>query len=145
MVPFALDIDLSLSEATEKSSLPAIIVTPSSPSSSHDFSIAFLADPPKPSLQERIASWKHYYGSPPIPLRIRSILIVLFIIFGLVCHLVADRLALRRPYLEFNAQSGDDGRVLDSTMGWIDFRPLFSGDPASLHPDFIVNEPSGLR
>jgi len=128
-------LDLSLSEATEKSSLPAIIVTPSSPSSARDFSIAFLADPPKLSLLERIASWKHYGG--PLPFRIRYILIVLFITFALICHLAAERLAMRVPYLELNTQNGNNG-------GWIGF-PVFGDTPALLHPNFIINEPSGLH
>jgi len=127
-------LDLSLSEATEKSSLPAIIVTPSSPSSSRDFSIAFLADPPKLSLLERIASWKHYGG--PLPFRIRYILIVLFITFALICHLAAERLAMRVPYLALNTQNGNDG--------WIGF-PFFGDTPALLHPNFIISEPSGLH
>ncbi|KAF8816512.1 hypothetical protein BYT27DRAFT_6397322 [Phlegmacium glaucopus] len=136
-------LNLSLSEATEKSALPAIIVTPSSPSSSRDFSIAFLAAPPKPSIRERIASWRHYGG--PFSLRIRSILIVLFIIFGLVCHLAAHRLAGQRPYLDSSTQTGGDIRMLDSPMGWIDFRPLFGDKAASVHLDFIINEPYGSR
>jgi COMPASS component SWD1 len=130
----SLYLDLSLSQATEKSPLPAIIVTPSSPSSSHDFSIAFLA-PPKLSLRERIASWKHYGG--PLPFRIRYILIVLFITFALICHLAAERLAMRVPYLELNTQNANDA-------GWISF-PFFGDTPALHHPNFIINEPSGLH
>lgn len=135
-----LYVDLSLSQATEKSSLPAIIVTPSSPSSSRDFSIAFLADPPKPSLLERVATWKHYGG--PLPLRIRSILIILFILFGLIFHLAADRFAAQRPYLELGTKTGDDGRI---PMGWIDFRSLLDDNAALTHPEIIFNESSGLR
>jgi len=127
-------LDLSLSQATEKSPLPAIIVTPSSPSSSHDFSIAFLA-PPKLSLRERIAAWRHYGG--PLPFRIRYILIVLFITFALICHLAAERLAMRVPYFELNTQNGNDA-------GWINF-PFFGDTPALHHPNFIINEPSGLH
>ena len=131
-------IDLSLSEATEKSPLPAIIVTPSSPSSSRDFSIAFLADPPKLSVLERFASWRHYGG--PLPFRIRYILIVLFITFALICHLAAERLAMRVPYLELNMQNGNN----NNGAGWIGF-PFFGDTPALLHPNFIINEPSGLH
>jgi hypothetical protein len=128
-------LDLSLPEATEKSPLPAIIVTPSSPSSPRDFSIAFLAAPPKLSLRERIVSWKHYGG--PLPFRIRYILIVLFIIFAFVCHLALERLAMRVPYFELNMQNGNDA-------GWIGF-PFLGDTPALLHPNFIINEPSGLH
>jgi len=133
-------LDLSLSEATEKSTLPAIIVTPCSPSSSRDFSIAFLADPPKPSLRQCIVSWKHY-GGP----RIRSILIVLFIIFGLIFHLAVDRFTAQRPYMEMVTQSGNDAPVRDSSIGWINFQSLFSDDVVFVHPDFITNESIGLR
>ncbi|KAJ2924187.1 hypothetical protein H1R20_g12905, partial [Candolleomyces eurysporus] len=51
-------LDLSLDSMTEKSPLPAIIVTPSSPTHSKDFAIAFLAPPtdglpqPDPSSRE---------------------------------------------------------------------------------------------
>ncbi|KAF8875350.1 hypothetical protein CPB84DRAFT_1966765 [Gymnopilus junonius] len=54
LIPAPLDLSLPL--VTEKSPLPAIIVTPSSPSSTRDFSIAFLATPPKPTLRQRILS-----------------------------------------------------------------------------------------
>jgi hypothetical protein len=130
---WSLYLDLSLTEATEKSPLPAIIVTPSSPSSSRDFSIAFLAAPPKLSLRERISSWRHYGG--PLPFRIRYILIVLFITFALICHLAAERLAMRVPYLELSTQND---------VGWIG-SPIFGDTPALLHPNFIINEPSGLH
>ncbi|KAF9521664.1 hypothetical protein CPB83DRAFT_194863 [Crepidotus variabilis] len=47
-------LDLSLPEIAQKSPLPPIIVTPCDPSSTQDFSLAFLPNPPKPSLRERI-------------------------------------------------------------------------------------------
>lgn len=49
-------LDLSLDTMTEKSPLPAIIVTPSSPTHSKDFAIAFLAPPAKPSLLRRCST-----------------------------------------------------------------------------------------
>ncbi|KAG2014125.1 hypothetical protein CC2G_010968 [Coprinopsis cinerea AmutBmut pab1-1] len=55
--------DLSIESATEKSPLPAIIVTPSSPSSTKDFSIAFLAPPKKPTLRERVS--EYFFPKPP--------------------------------------------------------------------------------
>ncbi|KAJ2914491.1 hypothetical protein MD484_g5950, partial [Candolleomyces efflorescens] len=42
---------------TEKSPLPAIIVTPSSPTHSKDFAIAFLAPPKQPSVAERACKY----------------------------------------------------------------------------------------
>ncbi|EIN10212.1 hypothetical protein PUNSTDRAFT_50898 [Punctularia strigosozonata HHB-11173 SS5] len=50
-------LDLSLPEASEKHPLPAIIVTPSSPTHEHDFGIAFLAPEKQPSLRERVVTF----------------------------------------------------------------------------------------
>jgi len=66
LIPAPLDLSLPL--VTEKSSLPAIIVTPSSPSSAHDFSIAFLAPPPKPSIRDRFI----VYLTPPNSIPVQS-------------------------------------------------------------------------
>ncbi|KAF8645802.1 hypothetical protein AX16_007566 [Volvariella volvacea WC 439] len=49
-------LDLSLTKMAEKSPLPAIIVTPSSPPPTHNFQIAFLPPPPTPTLKERVSS-----------------------------------------------------------------------------------------
>ena len=48
--------DLSQPIVDEKAELPAIIVTPSTPTGDYDFHIAFLAPPPKPSLRERVSA-----------------------------------------------------------------------------------------
>jgi len=113
-------LDLSLPEVTEKSHLPAIIVTPSSPISPRDFSIAFIASPPKPSLRERLFS-KKPFGTPS--LRARSIMLVLLVIFILVCHLVTHRLAIRRPFLDLTMQTNEP-QLGDSTgpQAWLNFR-----------------------
>ncbi|KAF9468781.1 hypothetical protein BDZ94DRAFT_1150444, partial [Collybia nuda] len=97
LIPAPLDLSLPL--ATEKSPLPAIIVTPSSPSSSHDFSIAFLAPPPKATVFERISSYASFKTSAHF--RARTMIIIFIIIFLMVCHVVTHRLAIRRPHLEF--------------------------------------------
>ncbi|TFK43036.1 hypothetical protein BDQ12DRAFT_162530, partial [Crucibulum laeve] len=135
LIPAPLDLSLPL--ATEKSSLPAIIVTPSSPISPRDFSIAFLAPPAKPSLCERFnaSPFSPLSDTFPLPLnavnpltnlRARSLLILVLILFILICHLATHRLAARRPHLEFAVQGGD-GQVLGSSMDWFDFdlRSLF--------------------
>jgi len=114
-------LDLSLPSLTEKSSLPAIIVTPSSPTSTRDFSIAFLASPPKPSLRQRFSS-SRVFGSPN--LRLRSILFVLVVLFIIVCHLVTHSLAARHPRMELTVQSGEAHAVAGS-ISWFDFRSLF--------------------
>jgi hypothetical protein len=56
---------LSISTVAEKSPLPAIVVTPSSPSTEKRFSIAFLAPPKKPSARERVA--EYFFPKPHLP------------------------------------------------------------------------------
>ncbi|RDB20464.1 hypothetical protein Hypma_012389 [Hypsizygus marmoreus] len=128
LIPAPLDLSLPL--ATEKSPLPAIIVTPSSPSSSHDFSIAFLAPPPRPSVRERVSSYASSYVSikaPTLPFRVRTLMIIFLIIFVLVCHVVTHRLAVRRPHLEFSVQTGE-AHIVDTSINWFNFRSLLGGD-----------------
>ncbi|PFH50325.1 hypothetical protein AMATHDRAFT_145343, partial [Amanita thiersii Skay4041] len=92
-------LDLSLSNMTEKSPLPAIIVTPSSPSSSRDFSIAFLAPPPKPSLRKRIANcFQDFF----LLRSTRTTVVLILLFFLLLCHYLAHRLAVSRSgHMEF--------------------------------------------
>ncbi|KAA1466069.1 hypothetical protein DENSPDRAFT_876221 [Dentipellis sp. KUC8613] len=90
-------LDLSLEDVSEKSPLPAIIVTPSSPSCSADFSIAFLAPEPKPTVLERVTSY-----TAPFQLKARTTLILLLLFFILASHLFTHRLATRNPHLEFD-------------------------------------------
>ncbi|KAI0031689.1 hypothetical protein K488DRAFT_13523, partial [Vararia minispora EC-137] len=78
----------------EKSPLPAIIVTPSSPSCSADFSIAFLAPPPKPTLLERVIS-----AVAPFQTKARTTLVLVLFFFILATHLFAHRFAARHPHL----------------------------------------------
>jgi hypothetical protein len=117
-------LDLSLPEIAGKSELPAIIVTPSSPSSTRDFSLAFLPSPPKPSLRQRIQSYKHLHAPG---LRARSLFFFFVILFVVVCHLVAHRVAIRRPYIEFSVQTGHAHVVESAPLSWFDFRARFAG------------------
>lgn len=57
--------NLSISTLAEKSPLPAIVVTPSSPSNEKRFSIALLAPPKKPSARERVA--EYFFPKPHLP------------------------------------------------------------------------------
>ncbi|THU76532.1 hypothetical protein K435DRAFT_704659, partial [Dendrothele bispora CBS 962.96] len=57
-------LDLSIPTIAEKSPLPAIIVTPSSPSATHNYSIAFLAPPQKPTLFQRLVSHTPFAPAP---------------------------------------------------------------------------------
>ncbi|PPQ83649.1 hypothetical protein CVT25_006255 [Psilocybe cyanescens] len=111
LIPAPLDLSLPLAE---KSSLPAIIVTPSSPTNTRDFSIAFLAADPKPSVRQRLSPSK-VFSSPS--LRLRSILFVLVVIFVLVCHLVTHSLAARHPRLELVVQTGEV-HVVEGSNKW---------------------------
>lgn len=133
LIPAPLDLSLPL--ATEKSSLPAIIVTPSSPSSSHDFSIAFLADPPKPTLRERLTNL-------PVPfcLRARTLIVLSLLFIILICHVVTHRLAAQRPYLEFSVQEGSEPEPM-SFSSWLGLHDLWEpGTMVDDKRDFIVTE-----
>ncbi|THH14875.1 hypothetical protein EW146_g5525 [Bondarzewia mesenterica] len=137
-------IDLSLPDVSEKSPLPAIIVTPSSPCSSGDFSIAFLA-PPQPTLQERIASF-----TSPLQLKARTTLILLLLFFILACHLLTHRLATRIPHLEFDTMGditlgvGADQTAVEtasSFASWFDWKMMLGFSVPDGKREFVVTEP----
>ncbi|KIK07664.1 hypothetical protein K443DRAFT_673244 [Laccaria amethystina LaAM-08-1] len=148
LIPAPLDLSLPL--ATEKSPLPAIIVTPSSPSSTRDFSIAFLAPPQKPSIKDRFLStlpFQSTSSSSSIQFKARSTIIILLLLFILLCHVATHRFASRnRPHLDFAVQAGTPAHVVGAPKGWFDFRALFGEDgPGEQVPrDFIVTE-AGAR
>ncbi|KAF8351006.1 hypothetical protein F5887DRAFT_1068755 [Amanita rubescens] len=128
-------LDLSLTSMSEKSPLPAIIVTPSSPSSSHDYSIAFLAPPPKPTFPQRVISSCQNALQP----RARTTLIFTFIFFLLLCHYLAHRIATSRSHLDILPMENDFGSQLDvpganSWFGdWLDLS-AFWNDPSQRKP-----------
>jgi len=132
LIPAPLDLSLPL--VTEKSSLPAIIVTPSSPSSAHDFSIAFLAPPPKPSIRDRFLSFTLPLQTQ-FQFKARTAIIVFFIIFILVCHVVTHRLAASRPHLEFTLEGDAQMMVGTQFRDWFDFGSLWHTSPA---PAFVT-------
>ncbi|KAJ7477133.1 hypothetical protein B0H11DRAFT_2234610 [Mycena galericulata] len=136
LIPAPLDLSLPLK--TEKDALPAIIVTPSSPSSTHDFSIAFLAPPPKLSLRERLSSYAPFVS--PFQRKARTLIILSLIFFVLICHVVTHRLAARRPHLEFSVQTGD-AHLVDSSFGTWFIRSVWGEDSApDAKREFIVND-----
>ncbi|OCH95966.1 hypothetical protein OBBRIDRAFT_787815 [Obba rivulosa] len=133
LIPAPLDLSRPLVD--EKSPLPAIIVTPSSPSHEGDFCIAFLSPPPKPTLFERLQStvpalpqFQAYLPSqiqlPPSPFkasfdhspasawslkaRARTAIVLMLLLFIMACHLVLHSLASGRPHFDF-AMSSDKG------------------------------------
>ncbi|KJA14660.1 hypothetical protein HYPSUDRAFT_48975 [Hypholoma sublateritium FD-334 SS-4] len=97
LVPAPLDLTLPL--VAEKAPLPAIIVTPSSPSSTRDFAIAFLAPPAAPaqahSLRQRLAA--HASGA-----RVRVVALLLLVLVVLAFHA-----AVRLPRLALGAEAGE--------------------------------------
>jgi len=141
-------LDLTLPEASEKSPLPAIIVTPSSPSSSHDFSIAFLAPPRKPTVREWISDYLSGSRKQQLQCKARWTVILTVLLFIMVCHVLAHRLAIARPHLQFDA-TVHDGIELDASAaakpqaipGWFDLQ-WFLADSAESDEkrDFIVRE-----
>jgi len=127
LIPAPLDLTLPLVD--EKSPLPAIIVTPSSPRNSVDFSIVFLAPEPKPSLRQRVASYlprpsrfsrqpislattptKTRFPSMSGPFKFRSILIMFLTFFVMACHMVAHRFAIM-PRMDFETKGLGLGEV----------------------------------
>ncbi|KAF8632026.1 hypothetical protein AX17_004969 [Amanita inopinata Kibby_2008] len=129
LIPAPLDLSLTL--VSEKSPLPAIIVTPSSPSSTRDFSIAFLAPPPKPTLRERIISCFQNVSQ----LRSRTTLILMFAFFVLLCHYLAHRLAISRSHLDLLGTEGISGVKQHGAQtlfgNWFDLSVLWGGSARS--------------
>jgi len=97
LIPAPLDLSLEL--VTEKSPLPAIIVTPSSPAlDAPEYYIAFLTPPAKPSLRERITQSPLFQGQ--LLFKAKTTLIISLLLFILVCHLLAH-VAVHRPSFDF--------------------------------------------
>lgn len=136
--------DLSLPRATEKSPLPAIIVTPSSPSlGSPEYYIAFLTPPPKPSLRERITELAPFRGQ--FSLKARTTVFIALLLFILVCHLLAH-LAVHRPPFDFKsadiaAHPGSDSHTT-STWNFVsfDFQPFWDTTAYGDRRNYIVEE-----
>ena len=101
--------DLSKPLVDEKAALPAIIVTPSSPTCDRDFAIAFLADQ-SPKAEAQLSDG--HQSSPtallhsalkraPRHFRPRMYLLAFIALFLLLCHALAHGIAARRPRLHF--------------------------------------------
>ena len=85
----------------EKSPLPAIVVTPSSPSCDADFSVAFLAPPEKST-----ATQQPFSLLASLNLKARTTFLLLLLLFVMACHLFTHRLATRHPHLQFGIMQG---------------------------------------
>ncbi|GJE84951.1 hypothetical protein PsYK624_010270 [Phanerochaete sordida] len=133
LIPAPLDLSLPLVD--EKAALPAIIVTPSSPSGETDFSIAFIAPPPTPSLKERVSSWwstlpkisslqprlpsqiqlpstpyKTEFESAPswtLKTRASTTILMAILVFIIGCHLLLHSLASFHPRMDYGTAAED--------------------------------------
>lgn len=151
--------DLSSPLVDEKALLPAIIVTPSSPSGETDFCIAFIAPPQKPTVRERVSTAlarvpkfsfhrrlpseiqlpisKNEYDAPPSPswsvkARARTIILMTILIFIMACHLILHTMASAHPRFEFGAANEQEITLTSVANGSLD----------SLSQDAVdVNEP----
>ncbi|KAI0269311.1 hypothetical protein BC834DRAFT_967938 [Gloeopeniophorella convolvens] len=135
--------DVSLTKISEKSPLPAIVVTPSSPSCSADFSIAFLAPPEKPTVRERVFSL-----AAPFNLKARTTFLLLLLFFIMACHLFTHRLATS-PHLQFNSMQDFAGHThsdAQSDHHWFDWQAFWGLATSDLDSkrEFVVTEPLAL-
>ncbi|KAL0581243.1 hypothetical protein V5O48_000831 [Marasmius crinis-equi] len=134
LIPAPLDLSLNnLTEKTEKSPLPAIIVTPSSPSEDHRFSIAFIAPPSnKWTLRQRLSS--NFFS-----FRVQSVLLLFLVAVVMVCHLLTHEMAtlgrLPDSHSEFTLQ---DGRSIEDWFASQQFLGHLS--PGDNEREYIVME-----
>ncbi|KAI0069103.1 hypothetical protein BV25DRAFT_1910807 [Artomyces pyxidatus] len=141
LVPPPLDLSLeSLPLMSEKSPVPMIIVTPSSPSCSTDFSIALLAPPSKPSLRERVS-----FMSATMQFKARTTFILLLLFFIMACHLLTHRLATRHPHLQFDSMQeielgAEQAQVSASSFGWFDWQTFWDISVPDGKREFVVTE-----
>lgn len=141
--------DLSKPLVDEKAALPAIIVTPSSPSGETDFRIAFLAPEPKPSLHARLSQRLQSLTpkSRASQLKARAFLLLFLPLFILACHLLVHRLAARRPHLHFDGHmqgggiTGAGGDDISPSAGgafWFDMNDYWGARHAR---NFVIVDP----
>lgn len=137
-VPYCAQPDLSLPLTNEKSTLPAIIVTPSTPTTecAHQFYIAFS---PKPTFRERVLMYL-----TTIQPKARTIIILSLLLFVVMCHLFAHQFALRRPHLRFDDfEAGQYGDHLDTSYwGWFGVKSLWNVSAIDNRRSFMNEPPS---
>jgi len=146
LIPAPLDLSLPLVD--EKSPLPAIIVTPSSPASANDFSIAFLAPPPKPTIRQRLISLlpKSLFSShvalpqtpKPLsltfsaPVKARTIVTTLLLLAIMACHVVLHRMAIQGPRMDFGNPGLGLGEHSAADLGLVQEHSVRASDPGLL-------------
>jgi len=138
LVPAPLDLSLPLTN--EKSHLPAIIITPSTPTEcGHQYYIAFS---PKPTLRERFSNYITPFQTP-FQLRARTVIVLSLLLFIVVCHLFTHQFAIQRPHLRFDGfeagQYGGD-RADTSYWGWLGIKSLWNASATDQRRSFIVHE-----
>lgn len=120
--------------AGEKSSIPAIIVTPSSPTCDFEFYIAFS---PKPTLRDRLSNYM-----APFTFRARTAIIVSLLFFIVLCHLFTHQFVIIRPHLRFDTfEAGQyaDEHIDAQYWGWLGIKSLWNATIADGKRDFIVD------
>ncbi|KZV75116.1 hypothetical protein PENSPDRAFT_571905 [Peniophora sp. CONT] len=153
LIPAPLDF----TPPDEKSPLPAIIVTPSSPQCSADFSIAFVAPEPKPTVLQRAAavlSPVHTKLVAPLQTKARLAFVLVLFIFIMAAHLFAHRLATRHPHLQFDSAPASISSADIAALapfdhshgighghghGWFDWRGFWDESEA-VEREFVVTE-----
>ena len=135
--------DLSKPLVDDKAHLPAIIVTPSSPTHDRDFQIAFLAPEPKENVASRVFA-RLQKGSHSPQFKPRTILLLFIPMFILFCHVLTHRFASRHPHLHFDkhTQGGvvdihADGSGNGYLSSWFDMNDYWDGRHAR---DFVIEE-----
>ncbi|KAF7794551.1 hypothetical protein EIP86_005685 [Pleurotus ostreatoroseus] len=145
LIPAPLDLSRPLVD--EKSPLPAIIVTPSSPSGETDFCIAFIAPPQKPSVRERVSTAlakvpklsfhrrlpseiqlpisKNEYAEPPSPswsikAKARTVILLTILVFIMACHLILHSMVSAHPRLDFGSASEEEVTLTSLANGPLD-------------------------
>ncbi|KAI9512716.1 hypothetical protein F5148DRAFT_1161033 [Russula earlei] len=137
--------DVSLSQVGEKSPLPAIIVTPSSPSCSADFSIAFLAPPKNTTARERLFSL-----AAPLNVKARTTFLLLLLLFVMACHLFTHRLATSHPHLQFGLMQGEEEAQSAAHskhhISWHDWQAFWGAhiSDSDTKREFVVAESDGI-
>jgi hypothetical protein len=123
----------------DKTPLPAIVVTPSSPSCSADFSVAFLAPPEKPTVtaKERLLSL-----AVPLNLKVRTTFLLLLLLFIMACHLFTHRLAASHPHLQFGMMQGVTEEAQANHLGGFDWNAFWGVQNSDIDGkrDFVVTE-----
>jgi hypothetical protein len=132
--------DISLLKMGEKSPLPAIVVTPSSPSCSADFSIAFVAPPEKPSACKRA-----FAIASLLNLKARTTFLLFLLLFVMACHLFTHRLAMSHPHLQFGMMPGLTEDANHHT-GWLNWQALWDVQTSDIDSkrEFVVTESFGF-